>query len=86
MLIVCDDFGRCVTVCEVEPGQFGRHITEMVDGVEEEVTAFMHSTRPSMNTLEAVLKNLVGRYQNIKYIAPGAVADEIAEILERIVK
>lgn len=69
--------GRTVIVCEYEPDQWGRLITEQIDGVTEEVTAFAHSTRASANEIGYVTRNLVRQgYTKIEF-----VRDDLVEII-----
>jgi hypothetical protein len=69
--------GRRAILCEYEPGQWGRIITE--DG--KEVTSYAHPTRRAMNTLTKALQNLLrGGYEQIEYIKPG-LSDAINYII-----
>ena len=73
--------GRRAIICEYEPGKFGRFITEMVDGVEREVTAFADSSRVTQNTLAVAIRNIVkAGYTNIEFIRPDMM-DAIVTIL-----
>ena len=72
--------GRMAIICEYEPEQFGRIITE--EG--REVTAYASEKRASLNTLEHVIRNMHNSgYNVVRYVKPGLV-DRIAEILARM--
>jgi hypothetical protein len=69
--------GRMAIVCEYEPDQYGRIITEG----DHEVTAYASEKRSAMNTLDHVIGALTrGGYTRIAYIKPG-LSDLIARIL-----
>lgn len=50
--------GRKATVCEYEPNQWGRFITEEEGDKTYEVTAFANSKRPALNSFRSVVCNL----------------------------
>lgn len=72
---------RTATLCEFSPNQWGRMITEELNGVTQEVTSFADASRPAQNSLQHAIKNLLRQgYTEIRYMQPG-LQDQIIQIL-----
>lgn len=71
-LILVDPIsGNRAKLCEFAPGQWGRYITRVENGIEKEQTAFANSERASSNTFETAFRNLVRQgYNQAEFIRP----------------
>jgi hypothetical protein len=83
MTLVDPISGYQADICEFSPGQWGRYITRVEDGVRKEQTAFANSERASSNTLDAAVRNLVRNgYTEVKYLRPD-LKNAVLEILAK---